>query len=125
LPRESLGEHQRGPEIGLDVPVPAVAGYGLDLVHLEDRGVVDQTSEGAKRCIGPGDDRLDLGFPGEIGLNHRGAPAELADLRRRRLGFGFRLMKVDGDVPAVPGKGKGDLAAETFRGPGDQSGFHG
>ena len=103
------------------MPVPAVAGHGIDLVHLEDRGVVDEAGDRAECRLRSSDEWCHLGFLAKIGLQQDNTPAERFDLGTGLRGLVARLVIVDRHVPAIGGEFQRDGAAEAPRAAGNKN----
>ncbi len=72
---KAWGQHDRGPQVGVQMGVPSFRGRRGQAVVLEGRGAVDQQGDRAKGLGGAVDQAGGLGLVRQLGVEDDGAAA--------------------------------------------------
>jgi len=88
-----------------------------------EAGIVHQDIERPEGGDGPGDEALDVGLFGDIGLDGHGFPSGSGDRGDHLVGIGLAGGIIDDDRGALGGEGLGDGGTDPLRGAGDKGGF--
>ncbi len=118
---EVLRQHGRRLDVDPELPVPDVPRQASEVVLDELAGIVHQQGQRCPEslCRG-GDERIDLGWFGEVCLHDRRAPAAIGDGGCESPGFGDRAVGVDRHGIAGVGQRLDDGATDPLGTSGDQ-----
>ena len=119
--REPLGEHEGRAQVDRHVALPARPVRALQVVIIEEGGVVDEAADGPEGLCRPRHQGLDLGFLGEIRPERHGAAAAALDACDDAAGSIARVPMMHRDRPPFARQPLRDGAADAQRGAGHQS----
>ena len=91
------------------------------MLDLSDAGIVDEDVDGAEVVFDGGDETINVGREGDVGLQRNGPAAEALDFGADVSGGGVLFAVVDGEVGAGSSERDGDGTADAAAGAGDES----
>jgi hypothetical protein len=123
--RKLLRQDKGRPQIRIQVPVPALAGRGIDAVVFKDRRAIDENTNGTDGSLGVADDALHVRLYGKVRTQQAASASHALDIRLQSARVVLARQVVGSNIPPLAGKPERYLAAKAPRRTRDQSCSHG